>query len=799
MDIIEIALDKLTDFTKFELIANQVVSTEGYPNVRIIAGIDDDGIDAKQVQYYIDKEAETTIFQYSLQKNPSAKITDTIEKLITNNVKFNELVLVTPIQINNVGTLTKKVREKYKNKIRLDIIERKTFITSLSKNNHLFYRYFPDIKKQLQSDLFDKSSIFSEHSDKALTKSLLKCSLLFTFNPDIQIQRKSLFDNTILSIVADKKDLTIENIQTILESEFDKALPDSQIQASLKRLIKSDFIKRNEEDKYILTTKAVAKIEGNVVKINSATEALINEVCAKTIYLYNQKVSIQIQNILERNTKKALSSFFRLHGLDYYHSTNGEENSNTMYFNWDIENEYDIIETVKVDLPKQIGELLVYSIGELIKNPTVEQADILANWSKAFIGVQIMGLDPILKDFQIKELSEKTFLLDTDFVLYCIVDNCIISPTYQKILNELVKIGCNIVIPEAVVYEVTKHAEYSVRSYNYFRNTFDVVDELVIEDKIPNVFVKDYYQAVHKNSLNMSFNKYLSNYLNKEASYDYMVDLIKDRLPKKVQIKEVSSLLNEEIPADILENLTKEIYNETVKTFKSLSRSIDENEEIARNDAKFYLTSYYLTKGMKKNEKEILSGDYYLITTSNRAVRCARKLNIYGDVIVKPQTILGLLESVGFFTPTSRDVVSLFDNPFLINAVNENWSSLKDLVDAGIDLSGKNIVRLKWDLDETLHKYFTYKSSDNADSEENENDSEPQNEVIDLDDFANLAKEVKSKGYKFIPTVDKLIDDYEKTKADKNEQERINSELSKSIEKFGKRKQHYLKKIQKNK
>lgn len=787
MDIIEIALEHYTDFSKFELLANEIMTFEGYPHIKIIGGIGDSGIDAEDVKYYQNK-TKNTIFQYSLQKNVSSKIVDTIEKLHKNNIKFTELVLVTNQQINNVGALKRKVREKYHNEIRLDIFERKTFITRLgTTHTSTFKRYFPNLRSQLDSDLLKKDVFFTDKSDKQLTISLLKCSLLFTFNTEAQKHRKDLFDNTILAILVDNGECSILQIKNILKISFSRELPEEQIQSSLNRLIKNKLSKNINSVNYKPTKVAYEKIEGNNARVTSSTQALINDILSKVNDILENKIDTKTLVIIERNIKKALSGFFRLHGLDYYNNNNKNEN---LYYNWDINNEQDLISKAKKNLSSKVGEVLVFSIGEVIKKPNYEQAEILAQWAKAFIGVQIMGLDPLLNDFQSKKISEKTFIIDTDFLLYAITENNGISKVYKKLLYHLTNLGCEIIIPKAVIYEVIKHAEIATRNYNYFRNTFDTIDEYIIEEKISNIFVKEYYTLKIKQIKDIDFQTHLENYYDKDEPYDYIVDVIYNKLSSKIQIKDITSLLQTKIPPFEFEKLSDEIYNETIKTFKSNYRDEEENKKIARNDANFYLTTYYLNKGLPRNKKRILNGKYYLITSSNRSVRCARRINIFADIIVKPQTLVSLLESIGQFSTSTEDVINLLENPFLATAINENWENIKSIVDSGVILKGKSIPRLKWDLETSIHNFI---SSNDVDTDETTK------EDVTLEKYIQYAKEIEAKGYKLVPKMKQLISEFEGVKGNLEEKNIINSKLQVEVEKFGKRRQHYFNKISKDK
>jgi hypothetical protein len=217
-NIINIALDYFTDFRKFEELATTILNDDGYNSIIAIGGMGDDGVDAQETKCFKDC-TDKTIFQYSLDKSPKQKIIDTIEKLKSNHIVFQNLVYITAVQINNIGEIKADIRKKYNNEFSIEIFERTTMISRLQKDNDkLFKRYFPDIKAQLIN--LEKDTYFTDNSKDAYQTSLLKTSLLFTFNPDAKPTRKDLFDKLILSVVVNKKTISIADKNYFYKSDI---------------------------------------------------------------------------------------------------------------------------------------------------------------------------------------------------------------------------------------------------------------------------------------------------------------------------------------------------------------------------------------------------------------------------------------------------------------------------------------------------------------------------------------------------------------------------------------------------
>lgn len=789
--ILEIALNKYTDFSKFEELATRILNDEGYQTIRAIGGIGDEGADAVQTKYFTDA-SERTVFQYSLDKKNKQKIIDTIEKLKENNVEYQTLVFVTLNQINNIQVLKTDIRKLYNNSFNIDIIDRRTLIGRLSANNYsLFNTYFPSVRSQIESSVFNKQIYFSDESADILESSLLKCSLLFSFNKDAHSTRKDLLDRLILSIIVSEEQTTISRILEIIQERFSRVFQEPQIRASLQRLAKETFI-REKEGQINTTKKATEHIEGNALGVSEATEALVNDIIEKFKKLYVSKIERAEISRIKENIKNSLSAFFRLHGIDYLSNATVANSLSS-----DFEKNSSLIKITKEGLEEKKGAYLVYAIGDIIKNPTDEQAEILSRWAKAFIGMQIMNLDPNLREFQTTSFKKKTFIIDTDFLLYCLVKECPLSNIYRKLIKELKSLQCKLIIPSNVIAEVIKHGD-AENNYYYFRSTFENIDRNIIEEKIHNVFVKGYYYGLIDGQIAMttSFKSYLSNYIDKTAPYKYLEDLINHYFPNTFMICEMSSLSSKPVDSKVLEKLTNKINDITKGTFKAQWRSEEENHEISYNDANMYLTTYFLNESATRDEHTILPGDFYLLTSSTRAARCALQIGMSTTISAKPETLISLLESLGTFELTSKEYVNIFENPYLVNITNEYWEEMKTLIDAGVDLKDKNPIRLHYDLKQTMHDLLV-NSPENV-SEKISEEENPDKEFVQLNDFENFVKNIKRKGYNFTPSVEAILEKFKTMEEDLQGKDEIIENLKKNTEIFGKRRQHYLNEISKN-
>lgn len=791
MDKIELALSRYTDFFRFERLCIEVMGYYGYPRIRKIGGYQDDGIDALSSELYLDDTRETRIFQFTMEKNTKGKIENTVKKLIKNKIDYDELILVTSQTVNNIDRLSKSFRFEYAKT--LQIYDLSTFVTVISRHQDILERYFPKLNAQIEADFYNEN-IFSESSEDQLSMSMIKSTLLYSLSPRLstQQQRKNLFDKAVLSLISMKEvGMSIKNIIEEFLQDFGKLLMDSQVKASLDRLVGKGLCSYSDGI-YKPSKKAKAEMSLGIAHVEQRTDALIMDIISQTHVIADGiKCSQEDDKQMMFNIQKTLNMFFKFYGTDLALDVNTIVPG--------FERQEELVKLLSDSLQPELAECLVYSLGCIINNPSDEQAETISLWAKAFIGTQIMKLDPMLSDFQKNTFSEKLYILDTDFVLNCMVKHGKYSEVYSFLLAELLRMKCRVYIPENVIREVIVHAEYSSRNYNYFKKAFEAIDEAVIYEKVKNVFVIDYFISQLKRNQDFteeSFSSYISNIYEPSDPYNYMIKVLQSTLPKGVIIADISLYEEANIDSVECESLTQSIYQETIKTAKASYRSDEENMQIARTDAELYLIARNLNKTQPSDKNRmLLYGRAYLITNSTRSIRCAKVNGIFSTVVAKPNVLIALISEIGIFNVSNKSIINLLGNPFLAEIVEQNWDEMKVLVEAGVDLRGKTLTRLKRDLKHEIHILMTQENPDRIDTENDTCTSvSPMNNV---EEYIHYANDIRKKGYRLIPSVEKLIEDFEKMKTDKDNLEKINKKIQEEIDRMGKKKQRYLNRINK--
>ena len=156
--------------------------------------------------------------------------------------------------------------------------------------------------------------------------------------------------------------------------------------------------------------------------------------------------------------------------------------------------------------------------------------------------------------------------------------------------------------------------------------------------------------------------------------------------------------------------------------------------------------------GDETTHQYVLGGTCYLLTETSRYERVARSVGIPTKITVRPSTVAGILTFVGTEI-SSTEFVQLFDNPLLDRAVSAAWPDMEKLMRSGVDLSAKNLARLRFDLDDALHECLTV-----LERAQDAEDQAPGAETSSDERFMELIELAARRGYSLIPEVAAIRD-----------------------------------------
>ena len=785
-DAIELALDRMTDHTAFERLATELMYLDGWCDIKPLGGTADMGQDAVSERFFGQAASQRTVFQYTLQHYLPGKVTATIEKLRANNIAFFELIVVTSHSISSETQIKMQRAARSEHSISLNIFDRKTLLSRLADlDNGIFHRHFPNIKAQV--DDIVRSATRAAIPQKNLERTLLQVSLALTFRPGVLRVRKSLLDHFVLAVLLDEEgpsvqlDVLARHCAEALPA--DASLPAAQVHAAVARLVKSDLLLQTGQS-VRASERAVIEVATSTLRLSAATDTFAADILATLNEARGQRVADADARRIVRNIRAALLEIARSRAATLDGTT-------------PLDDEVPVI--VRGQLDSDMGDLLVAALADALRAPTDSQAETIAHWTQAYLGLALMGLDPVLNDFQASRFPAKTFLLDTDIVLEAIVTDGTRSAGILDVLSSLAQRQCRLVVPDSVVDECVKHAARSEATYRYFGNGLIQLTPAAVEERVWNAFVKGYYYAVVRGRIakSVTYREYLANFYEEKTPSQFFCAVITDVLPDEVEILPIDFGRHRPLDDAEVDRLADALQQDLAeRSKKARYRTVEEERVLARTDATLYLSALSMNPPDKTAHQHVLGGTCYLLTETARYERVAQLVGIPTKVTVRPSTVAGILSFVGAAI-SSTEFVQLFDNPLLDRAVSAVWPDMEKLMRSGVDLRAKSLVRLRFDVNHVFHECLT--------AVERAQDAEEQDSKVEASSderFMELIESAARRGYTLIPEVaairdrigsgDKRVEELQQLL---DEEMSANTELEKGIVFFGKRRQKYLRRM----
>lgn len=613
---------------------------------------------------------------------------------------------------------------------------------------------------------------FSEDTQDKLTKAMLECSMLFSLNrnPILSEGRKDMFLQSVFAITcSDTREWTVKDVHDVFHDRFSKEYDTEIIRKAMQKLTKEGFL-IPKGNGMVPHEKIAEEMRKNDRNIGERTDTIFNAVIEETERQLQEGLNEEERSQMIGNLKDAFNLYVRMYGFEAFVNKDVKATN-------DIVEDEDIVKASMKGLPEYKGEVFVGVLSDLLEHPTREQAATMVLWVKIYIGTQVMRLDPQLSELETQNLKDKKFVLDTDFLLYCLVEHPKQSKSYQRLLKVLRKAGCQLIIPEDVVIEVLKHAQCAENNYRHFARMLKAIKREAIEQKANNVFVKDFCLHDIEAKHHQTIKQYLyNNYLSDEDPLDFIKDMIRTKLriePGNDEKLEIA----QEYQKD-LEELTKKIFFKTRFKDTDKWRTDEEVEALSRTDARLYLSVLSLNRNIKDSGTgELLRANAYLVTGTTKSVKSAQEMDIHRNFVTRPELLINPMAEIGEFDNMKQSFVNLFDNPFLAHVLDSNWEMIRNLSEVGLNMHDKNITRLKKDLGVVYHKYLT------KDADVEVIDTTPNFDVVRMKnakDFFAFAEEVNNLDYQLIPEIQEMVDEYKqetKKRMTAEEKQRIAEKL----------------------
>lgn len=591
----------------------------------------------------------------------------------------------------------------------------------------------------------------SYFKDKDIEEAMLKSCLLFN-SKEIKNKRNVIFQKFLLSLiigggVANRKGI-LEKVTTQYKGYL---INENNIDFAIQELIKNKFIKE-ENGELALTVESQQDMEKDVKLISEQQKHLIDDISKMVQRAYGKKISNE--NQVKSNIKDCIDYYYMVTGLSFFELDKRKETKELPQLGKIASNGLSSGEK------EELSDQIIYTIGSVIENPTEEQKCILELLARNYITMQIMDIDPLLSEFKSTLIREKVFIVDTDVLLYLITDNASLSKQYRKMIEMLQKCGCTIYIPEEVIKEVFNHAEAALKRYPFVSYLIDTPGNLVRQD-LKNVFIEDYYYTRALDNVKyLTWEHYIKNYYSSTYGVSLISEQIKDKLGERIQYNTMPEESN--IDDKLLKKLAEASLEETYKTEKAQHRDEDKNQDIAKTDAQLYLQIKKQNEinneriGRKHvDRQDLLWNKYYILTNSTRVHYCAKQLGVSANILCKPASLMAYLVETGLVQDNQLKIQSLFENPFLQHTAKTIWKDVENLLKLGIDIKGKNIITMRFELQDEINNLLTNPTEE---------------------DCNDIYSHVKQKGYSFLPLIEsakKESASYERKYKELEEENRI--------------------------
>lgn len=531
-------------------------------------------------------------------------------------------------------------------------------------------------------------SLFEYQSE--LEDSLMRSVLLFGFTSP-KGKKTDQLRKAILSIVIyGKGQFDVNDVTSIFNENFKLNLTVSEIEHQLNCLIRDGYVMKDNVNYY----RAVDSNKRGVSyfdSIEKETNAMLTRIVNKVSKKY--PVSSTQKDIIRNNARYALSLYFQINGLAAFGMQDPKN----------LDEFKSVVCAAMKGIDSKIGKYLVSVLAYTIEEPGEDKV-VLEKWAKAVVAMRSIGLDPMLRNFKQQQLASKKFVLDTDVLLNALANNARYSVDYHKMINHLVKAGATVIIPQFVYDEVVMNADNALRKFVANGSQYLQYPEEALEDPKSNVFIEDYVKTIRKDERKkgMTFSTYMGNINSNRSTFTLNQNLVKLLGEKngniRYQLKE--NVLNEDKAAQ-LKDIIKEL---AMRTPKGSGRTIEQQEEMALNDTRLYLT--ICDENTEKEKAGLLGYQCYLVTRSTRTIRSATELDIYDKhVICHPQTLISVLDDIGAIDDV--EVISLFDNPFLTYATELIMNQAEPVIEAGAQIGYYDFIQLREKFDLNINEILT--------------------------------------------------------------------------------------------
>ena len=528
---------------------------------------------------------------------------------------------------------------------------------------------------------------------------MLKSCLLFS-GKNIRNNRELILQKKIMALILEGKVKNREDIGAYCVPDEEAGGRNGLTDQVISGLRKRKFIDLDDDGRISLSEKTSQEIAAFSADFDKARETFVEEILAKV-----KEVGFVTEAVAaRRNIRECVDYYFKTESLAILGYDDRAEQMPEKIKELACRSLHD---------GETTGNLIIEAIGRVLASPSESQRDFIESYARAMLTSRIIGRDSLLRSFKATVMGKKSFMLDTDVVLNCVTKNTRRGRAYRNMIGSLLACGCNLTVPQEVIEEAYDHAEAATKRYNFHQALIETGDLGCMAGMRMNVFVEDYMSGTSTGD-GTAWKRYIQNYFDPDYGVTLMTNVVKDALGDKIRY---DLELNQQVKKDSDEygRLYDAVYQETKLSPNAQYREAQKNEEIAAVDTMMYLETRERNgrrKAQGEKTKGVLINDHYILTSSTRAHACAMELDIECDVVCSPRALMAYMAECGLLEDKDLSVIGLMDNPFLVYVARNSWDDLKNIVEVGVDVRGRSLVRLKMDVQHQVQTILTTKDPD---------------------------------------------------------------------------------------
>ena len=423
----------------------------------------DSGQDAVVERFYFRARRRTRlVFQITTQETVESKLKETIQRLEDAKVEYTGLHLVTS-QKMTVARQEKLNQIANEFDVPLEITERATLSLVLSDySNGIFKTHFPDLERQIGVARAAKGTSSLDR------ERLLNMAMAFTGISESDRARRSVLRELVLVLLvastsSGAKPSDLVGVHKDLLPAVG-ALQQEQVETALDYWVKQGFVSKSVAGLYTPKSTAIDRADVAQKEWDLRRTMLASDVADSVENALGRELDSTIRGMVERNAYETITDIFRLFGLEVASQILGDSSRRVAQ----IGSHEAINSTIKKDLPDDIGEVSAASLGDLLSAPNEEQASALNDLALGYLGASLVQVDPAVREFQATRFREKSFVLDTDFLLDCLVSHQPRQGASLSLVRKLLEMGARVIVPEVCISEAAAHASIAHRTVDYF-------------------------------------------------------------------------------------------------------------------------------------------------------------------------------------------------------------------------------------------------------------------------------------------------------------------------------------------